>query len=366
MAETESPDTPPRVFVSHHSSKADVAHQVEALLAKRGIRCWIAPRDVPPGAPFDSAIQEAIKECAAVLLLFCSNSDKSRHVKRELILGDSAGRPIVPLRLEAIDPGELAYHLADSQWIDWIDRREAVMDRVAAQIRLYAGAPPSLAADVATLGEGLRESSEDEPSSERKWAIPALIGALVLSLGAAAYFALGGSEKAADPPETMASAEPTEQTDEAAAAEPPPDEPTGAVDPTPAPPPPSRATTLTAPPRATPSEAPARAPTQVAVAPVQEGPLRRVVQGCMGAATDTEYLLCAHPDLDAKARELGGVYREIRSRYEAGAGDARAFQTQQRSWLNGVKARCGSKACVESSYDQRTAELRSILAQTPG
>ena len=155
MADNSAQEAPPRVFVSHHSSKHAVAEQVEELLASRGIRCWIAPRDVPPGAPFDSAIQDAIKECAAVLLLFCANSDKSRHVKRELILGDSAGRPIIPLRLEAIDPGELAYHLADSQWIDWIDRREAVMDRVAAQIRLYAGAPPSLAADVATLGNGL-------------------------------------------------------------------------------------------------------------------------------------------------------------------------------------------------------------------
>ena len=175
----------PRLFVSHHSSKYEIAQQVEALLAERGIRCWIAPRDVPPGAPFDSAIQQAINECAAVLLLFCSNSDKSRHVKRELILGDSAGRPIIPLRLEAIDPGELAYHLADSQWIDWIDRREAVMDRVAAQVRLYAGAPAALAPDVATLGNELSESPAPQKDEERKWLIPALIAALLLALGLA-------------------------------------------------------------------------------------------------------------------------------------------------------------------------------------
>ncbi len=148
MAEQE----PIRLFVSHHSSKFDVAQQVEALLAKRGIRCWIAPRDVPPGTPFDTAVHQAIETSAAVLLLFCSNSDKSRHVKRELILSDKSGRPIIPLRLEAIDPGDLAYHLADSQWIDWIDRREAVMDRVAAQARLFANVPPELATDVTTLG----------------------------------------------------------------------------------------------------------------------------------------------------------------------------------------------------------------------
>ena len=110
----------PRLFVSHHSSKYDVALHVERALARHGVDCWIAPRDVGPGEAFDTAIMQAIRDSAGVLLLFCSQSDKSPHVKRELILADSAHKAIIPLRLEEIVPDDLAYHLASAQWIAWL------------------------------------------------------------------------------------------------------------------------------------------------------------------------------------------------------------------------------------------------------
>lgn len=125
----------PTLFVSHHSSKLPVAEHVERALNAKGIRCWVAPRDVDPGEPFDKAIRKAIADTDAMLLLFCSRSEKSRHVKRELILADQLGKAIIPLRLERIDPGELSYHLADSQWIDWLEQRDVVIDRIAAKAR---------------------------------------------------------------------------------------------------------------------------------------------------------------------------------------------------------------------------------------
>jgi len=72
----------PTLFVSHHSSKYEVALHVEKALARHGVDCWIAPRDVGPGDAFDTAIMKAIRDSAGVLLLFCSQSDKSPHVKR--------------------------------------------------------------------------------------------------------------------------------------------------------------------------------------------------------------------------------------------------------------------------------------------
>ena len=123
----------PVLFVSHHSSKLQTAEHVERALNAKGIKCWIAPRDVDPGEPFDRAVRKAIAETDAMLLLFCSKSEKSRHVKRELILADQLGKAIIPLRLERIDPGELSYHLADSQWIDWLEQRDGVIDRIAAK-----------------------------------------------------------------------------------------------------------------------------------------------------------------------------------------------------------------------------------------
>lgn len=366
---TASGDKPPRVFVSHHSSKAAVADQVEGLLSQRGIRCWIAPRDVPPGTPFDSAIQDAIQECSAVLLLFCANSDRSRHVKRELILGDSAGRPIIPLRLEAIDPGELAYHLADSQWIDWIDGREAVMDRVAAQVRLFAGAPaPTAPMPPVPEAQALTASDDARPG----WVIPALGGALALALAVIGFLAFGGGDEDAPETATLVEAGEVEETEDTPLndatgdeAETGPEESADDPEPSEPVPPVTRPTGLVARPLATPTPSPsppARAPTQIAAAPVATQPLQRVVLACRGAGTDTEYLICANPDLDALAGQVGTLYRSIRDSYPEGSDEARAVLTEQRSWYNSVKAECSSRACVQSRYTARISELRGVLA----
>lgn len=129
----------PVLFVSHHSSKLETAEHVERALNSKGVQCWIAPRDIEPGEQWDVAIREAIAKTDAMLLLFCSSSEKSRQVKRELILADQLGKAIIPLRLERIDPGQLSYHLADSQWIDWLEQRDGVIDRIAAKAQEFQG-----------------------------------------------------------------------------------------------------------------------------------------------------------------------------------------------------------------------------------
>ncbi len=125
----------PILFVSHPSSKADTALHIERALNARGVRCWMAPRDVEPGEQWDVAIRKAISTTDAMLLLFCGDSERSRQVKRELILADQSHKPIIPMRLERIEPQELSYHLADSQWIDWIEQRDEAIERVAAKAR---------------------------------------------------------------------------------------------------------------------------------------------------------------------------------------------------------------------------------------
>lgn len=382
-----------QLFISHHSSKYEVAQEVEALLVKRSINCWIAPRDVPPGAPFDTAISEAIGQSAAILLLFCSNSDKSRHVKRELILGDSAGRPIIPLRLEAIDPGELAYHLADSQWIDWIDRREAVMDRVAAQVRLYAGAPAELADDVRTLGaEALAGAGEERPappepdeapvahgdaSEERKWLVPALALALV-----AAVITIGVIVTQQGSRETSPSSDDAAMSEVEAAAE---DAAAFLAEEEGEPAPPPAGTQPTGTPTAVPTGPIAR-PTDLVATPVSPTPtprptatllidpalatraaqdqaVRRVVDGCRGAASDAEYLICADPEFSERAQLIGLLSNDIRGLLAEVGADPDPFNRDQRMWFNGVKAQCQTSECVESEQRARISHLLNVKTQ---
>ncbi len=133
---------PPRLFVSHPSTKAETALHIERSLNARGVDCWIAPRDIEPGEQWDIAIRHAIAETDAMLLLFCIDSERSKQVKRELILADQSNKSIIPMRLERIEPHELSYHLADSQWIDWIEQRDEAIDRIAVKAREFQAGPP--------------------------------------------------------------------------------------------------------------------------------------------------------------------------------------------------------------------------------
>jgi|GEM_PF-2541910 len=357
MEEKASPEV--RLFVSHHSSTYETALQVEEQLARRGVTCWIAPRDVEPGEPFDKAISKAILQSAAILLLFCEKSDKSRHVKRELILADTAARPIIPLRLEAIAPGELAYHLADSQWIDWIDRREAVMDRVANQARQYASVVPAIDGPLPQT-----HRMPVEPEERRKpvwmWGVVAIIAALAI-VSATWLLATRGNDEG-PPPEIATEGydgpidELTAQDAADTAHEE--DEP---PEPTPTPMPTATFTPVTRPTNPAPRPLPTATAT-IRPAPLQSAaPLQRVVDGCRGAATDTEYLICADPVLGNRAREIGGLIGQVRDSLAGNQEQLGAFNQSQRSWFNMVKATCHDAACVTDQQAQRIARLQELL-----
>lgn len=128
------PLTPKRLsaFISHHSSQVDTARRLKRLLAARGIDGWLAPDDIGAGTAFDQSIVEQIDRSDAIVLLFCPQSDQSRHVKRELMLGEDSNKIILPVRLEDVRAQGLAYWLKDYQWIDWFAGEEQAVDRIVA------------------------------------------------------------------------------------------------------------------------------------------------------------------------------------------------------------------------------------------
>lgn len=141
-----TPIAPKRLsaFISHHSSQVETARRLKRLLAVHGIDGWLAPDDIAAGTAFDESIVDQIDRSDAIILLFCPQSDQSRHVKRELMLGEDSNKIILPVRLQDIRAQGLAYWLKDYQWIDWFAGEDQAVDRiVAAMTRVpQAGAGP--------------------------------------------------------------------------------------------------------------------------------------------------------------------------------------------------------------------------------
>ncbi len=107
------------VFVCHASEDRFIAEAAVAALEARGIRCWIAPRDVPPGSDYAGAILSGISTSRALLLIFSHWSNESPHVPREVERAVNRKMPIVPFRLDEVAPsGPLEYFISGAQWLD--------------------------------------------------------------------------------------------------------------------------------------------------------------------------------------------------------------------------------------------------------
>jgi hypothetical protein len=109
------------IFISYSSKDKIIADAVCARLEGRGIRCWIAPRDVNPGRPYGEEIILAIETCTAMVLVFSSNANVSTHIPKEIEHAVSHGIPVIPVRIEAVTPSKsLDYFISSVHWLDAI------------------------------------------------------------------------------------------------------------------------------------------------------------------------------------------------------------------------------------------------------
>ncbi|NMB79254.1 MAG: toll/interleukin-1 receptor domain-containing protein [Methanomicrobiales archaeon] len=107
------------VFISYAQEDKLVADAVCAKLESKHIRCWIAPRDVPPGTDFPAAIIEGIDEGRVIVVIFSSHANRSPHVIRELTNGVNKGRIIIPFRIEDVAPTKsMEYLISVPHWLD--------------------------------------------------------------------------------------------------------------------------------------------------------------------------------------------------------------------------------------------------------
>ncbi|UCD99378.1 MAG: TIR domain-containing protein [Chloroflexota bacterium] len=107
------------VFISHSSNDAIQAGEIVRGLESRGIRCWIAPRDIQPGTPYPEAIINALNICSALLVIFSKAADDSIQVMQEVERAVAKRLSIIPIRVEnALPTGSLELMLSSRHWLD--------------------------------------------------------------------------------------------------------------------------------------------------------------------------------------------------------------------------------------------------------
>lgn len=107
------------VFVSYATEDKLIADAIVAKLEAAMIRCWIAPRDIPPGADWPAEIITAIERSRGMVVVVSHNSVESKQVHREVGNAVNEGCFVIPFRIEDVELSKnLKFHLQSPHWLD--------------------------------------------------------------------------------------------------------------------------------------------------------------------------------------------------------------------------------------------------------
>jgi hypothetical protein len=110
----------PVVFISYASEDFVQASAVCSHLEENGIACWMAPRDIEKESlPYPEAIAQALSVVRAVVVVVSQAANQSVHIPRELDLALEGKLTLIPVLIEAVQPGgALNYLMRTCQWLN--------------------------------------------------------------------------------------------------------------------------------------------------------------------------------------------------------------------------------------------------------
>ena len=131
------------VFLSHSVKDKAVADAVVARLEAESVTCWIAPRDVVPGADWGESIINAIESSRIMILIFSKSANASPQIKREVERAVNKEVYIIPFRIDNIPPARgLEFFISVPQWMDaFSPPLERHLDNLAKTVKAVLGAP---------------------------------------------------------------------------------------------------------------------------------------------------------------------------------------------------------------------------------
>lgn len=113
------------VFISHSSKDAKIANAICEELEGNGIKCWIAPRNMPAGVTYSKHLVEVINASRIFLVVLSSHANESSHIVSEVNIAFSRKLLIVPVRVEdAPLSNSLEYYLSKEHLFDILGQNQ--------------------------------------------------------------------------------------------------------------------------------------------------------------------------------------------------------------------------------------------------
>ncbi|HEX2137350.1 MAG TPA: TIR domain-containing protein [Microvirga sp.] len=175
------------IFISYARDDAALVNSLVTALEQRGAECWFAPRDITPSKQWGEAIVDAITSCRVMVLVLTRRTNTSKHVPREVEIAVESNVPVIPLRIEDVEPSRtLKFYLSTSQLLEAsaLDREQLADALMKA---LYSLTPDIFSPDGPATGVlGGADSASDTEKSAR-WSLRSVLPArhlwMVIGIG---------------------------------------------------------------------------------------------------------------------------------------------------------------------------------------
>jgi TIR domain len=174
------------VFVSHSEKDKAVADAVVARLEAESVSCWVAPRDIVPGADWGESIINAIESSRIMILIFTQSANASPQIKREVERAVNKGVYVIPFRVDDIPPvRSLEYFISTSQWMDaFSPPLERHLGNLAKTVKSVLKSPTLPGANVPAQPEG-------PPAAQAPAPVPAWRKATFIAVAIAGLIIVG-------------------------------------------------------------------------------------------------------------------------------------------------------------------------------
>lgn len=148
------------VFISYSSQDMEAAQAICHVLEQNEIRCWMAPRNIPPGSDYGDVIDDAIKSCKVVVIVYSEKAASSPWVTGELNVAFEEQKTIIPFRLDKTPlKGQTRVMLNQRHWIDAYPDYKTKFNDLVAAVALSLGKEMQLDPDaVVTLSDKFKRN----------------------------------------------------------------------------------------------------------------------------------------------------------------------------------------------------------------
>jgi hypothetical protein len=178
------------VFVSYKHEETEFASMLIHQLTAAGFKIWIDTEQLRAGENWREAINDAIKDAFALVLVISPDAQRSEYVTYEWAFAQGAGIKVVPL-LYKHPAGRLHPQLEMLQYLDFTDKARPPWDKLLRRLWELRGesqpytvvvsrdAPPAVKSAVAALDSHNAEERRSALKSLAQMNHPAAYAALV-------------------------------------------------------------------------------------------------------------------------------------------------------------------------------------------